>query len=93
MEHQEKNSPSIQKKPQSNNILTSDHNMVAIYTVLSILLKMKNSLGLEAMLEYIGKYLEVMEVQHPGMKEAVAKALSLISVEKIYKEAGSCKDV
>ena len=74
-----------QEKPV--NILTSSHNTVAIYTVLTILMKMKAELGLEAMLEYIGKYLETIENIHPDMMAAVAKALSMMSIDKIYKEA------
>ena len=76
-----------QEKPV--NILTSSHNTVAIYTVLSILVKMKTSLGLEAMLEYIGKYLEIIEQTHPKIKSAVSQALGLMSINKIYKEAMS----
>ena len=76
-------------KPEPINMFTSPINMVAIYTVLTILVKMQNSLGLEAMIEYIAKYLSTIERHHPEMKKAVAQALTLMSVEKIYRETTS----
>ena len=69
----------------------NEPNNVAIYTVLSILIKMKNSLGLEATLEYIDKYLCTIEKYNPQIKDAVSQAIQLISVERIYKEAMHCE--
>ena len=63
------------------------NNMVAVYTVLSILVKMQHVLGLEAMLEYIRSYLNIIEKYNPQIKPAVSQAMQLISVAKIYKEA------
>ena len=74
---------------RSPNMLKSPNSTVAIYTVLTILVKMKNSLGLEAMLEYIENYLSAIEKTHPDIKLAVAKALTMMSIEKIYREATS----
>ena len=71
----------------SKNILFRAGNIAVIYTVLSILLVMQKQLGLEAMLEYHRKYLQVIEKNNPTLKHVVARALSLINVEKIYKEA------
>ena len=68
-----------------------EHNTIAIYTVLSILVKMKNSLGLEAALEYIDKYLTTIEKHNPKIKDATSLAIKFISVEKIYKEAMRCE--
>ncbi len=65
----------------------SQNNMIAIYTVLSILRKMEHELGLEAMLEYVQQYLISIEKHNPQIKYAVSRALQLIQVEKIYKEA------
>ena len=70
-----------------NHTLFSPTNIIAIYTVLSILLKLRSHLGLEAMLEYIENYLRVLEANNPQMKYAVAKALEYIDVKKIYTEA------
>ena len=63
-----------------------DH-AVAIYTVLSILFRMRQELGLEAMLEFMGKYRQTVEEHNPKIKNAVSQALSIISVQKIFKEA------
>ena len=73
----------------AKNILFRSANIVIIYTVLSILLAMQKQLGLEAMLEYHRKYLQIIEKNNPTLKHVVHRALSLINVEKIYKEAFS----
>lgn len=70
----------------SQNIFFRTQNIVVIYTALRILLAMQKQLGLEAMLEYRGKYLQSVESNNPLLKHAVTRALSLIDVEKIYKE-------
>lgn len=77
------------KAPKFHNILTTPENSIAIYTVLSILRKMKNELSLEAMIEYIDQYLLVVERHNPKVKQAVHKALSLMSVQEMYRKACS----
>ena len=72
---------------QPHNIFQTQDNTVAIYTVLSILIKMKNRFGLEAMTQYIQSYLDSTEIHYPGIKPAVHRALDLMSVERIYREA------
>ena len=74
-----------ESKPQ--NTLSSPVNTIAVYTVLSILIKMKGSLGLEAMLEYMGRYLGTIEKHNPRLKYAVSRAIQLINIEKIYQES------
>jgi len=69
------------------NILFRSGNIVVIYTALRILLAMQKQLGLEAMLEYHRKYLQTIEHDNPILKHAVSRALTLINVEKIYKES------
>jgi len=59
-------------------------NTIAIFTTLSILLKMKNQLGLEAMMEYMEFYLLTIEKHNPRFKGAVDQALALMSVQKMY---------
>jgi hypothetical protein len=71
----------------SQNILFRSNNIVIIYTALRILLAMEKQLGLEAMLDYHRKYLQTVEGNNPMLKHAVNRALSLINVEKIYKES------
>ncbi len=74
------------------NIFTAPNNSIAIYTVLSILLKMKEHLGLEAMLEYVRNYLKIINDHNPELKPAVTRALNLMNIEKIYKDAMKCKE-
>ena len=62
--------------------------MVALYTMLSILTRMKCELGLEAMLEYMAKYITVIDSHNPKIASAVTKALQLIPIEGIYNELG-----
>ena len=69
------------------NIFTTSVNSIAIYTVLCILRRMKREVGLEAMLEYLDKYLGTIEAHNPQLKSAVEKALGMMSVEKMYREA------
>lgn len=74
-------------RPPFPNIFTNSVNSIAIYTVLCILRRMKREVGLEAMLEYLDKYLGAIETHNPRLKQAVAKALGLMSVERMYREA------
>ncbi len=62
-------------------------NPVAVYTVLCILRDMRSELGLEAMLEYMGEYLGAIERSNPELKGAVARAMTLVSVGKMYRDA------
>lgn len=64
----------------------SPDNMIAVYTVLRILLKMRQHFGLEAMLEYKEKYLESFESKNPEVKTAVTRAIVMMNIEKIYGE-------
>lgn len=60
---------------------------IEVYTVLCVLRRMRHQLGLEAMLEYTEKYLETIEAGNPELKAAVAQAISLMSVAKMYRQA------
>ena len=59
-------------------------NTIAIFTTLSILLKMREQLGLEAMLEYMEFYIFTIEKYNPRFKGAVEKALSIMSMQKLH---------
>ena len=61
-------------------------NAVAIYTLLAILLKIRSTMGLEAMLEYIEHYQKLIERFNPDFKVAVKAALAMMSVEKMYRD-------
>lgn len=60
---------------------------IAVYTVLRVLCRMRARLGLEAMLEYLEKYVAMIEDHNPKLEGAVNEALAVISVEKMYWEA------
>ena len=74
-----------------NQLFMKPTQSIPVYTVLKILIKMKQQLGLEVMLDYMDYYLKIIETHNPDIKEAVEKALTMINVEKIYKEAKECK--
>lgn len=86
MNGQPNHSPEFSPSANSSNIFTQPHNIIAIYTVLSILLKMRRLMGLEAMLEYIQLYLKKVEDQDHQLKPAVTRALEMMSLEKIVAE-------
>ena len=87
MENCSKQQPPAKSSPQKPPPFLTPDNTIAIYTILSIMLKMKNFLGIEAMLEYVENYLSMIEKNNPQFKEAVKEALDLLSVEKLYKDA------
>lgn len=60
---------------------------IAVYTKLTILLRMRHELGLEAMLEYLEAYTSNIERHNPELQKAVQKALALICVRRIYNQA------
>jgi hypothetical protein len=67
-------------------ILFPAEHTVAFYTFVSILLKMKKELGLEAMLEYMVKYLTMIDSHNPKVAVAVGKALNVLPVDLIFNE-------
>ncbi|MCK5580222.1 MAG: hypothetical protein KAJ18_03010 [Candidatus Omnitrophica bacterium] len=71
---------------KSNTSLNTPDRMVTFYTGLSILFAMRQQLGLEAMLEYCEQYLLAVEKENPAIKESMQHALSLVSIEKIYRD-------
>ncbi len=70
----------------SNQQLIPNANSIAVYTILSILRQMKETLGLEAMLEYVEKYPQVIEANNPEIKSAVQHTLSLMSIDSLYRK-------
>ena len=72
--------------------LLTPENTIPIFTTLSILLRMKSRLGLEAMVEYMEFYVHTIEEHNPTLKGAVDHALSLMNVQKIYKDAMGDED-
>jgi hypothetical protein len=81
--------PQIPTTPETNTPITPiflKNNAVAIYTLLAILLKVKNTMGLEAMLEYIEHYQNLIERHNPDFKDAVRAALAMMPIEKMYRD-------
>ena len=74
-------------KPPESKISCLPQNSISTYTVLHVLIRMKRQLGIEAMIEYTEKYLEIVDQHNPRLKMAVKKALEMISVERIYEDA------
>ena len=64
----------------------SPDNVVAIYTVLAILRRMKLCLSIEAMLEYMDAYLSVLEKNNQDFKMTVTRVLEVLNVEKMYRD-------
>ena len=75
------------KIPEKRNAFCS----VETYTILSILRRMRETPGLEVMLEYLDIYLNDIEKNNPKIKMAVEQALRRFSVANIYKEAREWK--
>jgi len=62
----------------------SSRNIVAIYTILAILTRMRKTLGLEAMLEYIEEYQKAIIMHNPTLKGTVNRAMLLMNIERLY---------
>ena len=60
--------------------------LIAVYTAVSILFRIRKTLGLEAMIEYMERYLAAIEKHNSRLKTAVNLALSFTNVEKMYND-------
>jgi len=67
-------------------------NLIIIYTSFRILDTMRRQLGLEAMLEYIDKYLALIDKDNPPLQAAVSQALKLMKVERLYRDTVRTND-
>jgi len=81
------NPMSIEAINERNLPFLTPRNVVAIYTVVHILLQMRRDLGVEAMLEYMETYLACLERDNPKFKKTIKMVLSLMDVEKMYRDA------
>ena len=86
MEHFQSNAN--RKTPPLYAFLFPPQHIVAFYTLLTVLVKMKKELGLEAMLEYMAMYLKEIDSHNPKLSIAVAKTLENIPIEVFYHELG-----
>lgn len=74
--------------PRKKEVRTkAPENSVAIYTMLTILSRMRAELGLEAMLDYMDSYRVAIEESNPKFKSAVCEAIGLVSMERLYRKA------
>ncbi len=78
--------------PHPHNKLLTPHNILIIFTFLSVLLRMKERLGLEAMLEYMARYREIIISRNPSVQRAVTRAMEMINVERMYYDIRPNKD-
>lgn len=76
------------QNPPHKNLCYPPEHIVAFYTLLSVLLRMKKELGLEAMLEYMAQYLSAIDSHNPKLSTAVSKTLEKIPIEVFYYELG-----
>jgi len=72
--------------PTPNDLPQRDHQVI-LFTGTAVLLKMKQTLGLEAMLEYMEEFFRDYKARHPLVQEAVKLAVSQVSVRTLYREA------
>ena len=70
----------------------SEEQEIAVYVLLVVLSKMKQRLGLEAVLEYIEKSKYNFRKNNPALIKTVNYALTRVNVEKIYKDASYGQD-
>lgn len=77
----------LQHHPRINTPLVNPNNLVTVYTISRILLTMRLKLGLEAMVEYLDRSVDLLERENPRLESAVTQALAIMNVEKIYKDA------
>ncbi|MBU0468252.1 MAG: hypothetical protein KKD07_06460 [Candidatus Omnitrophica bacterium] len=75
-----------QKDLELKNLLKSPVNEITIYTVMKVLARMKEYLGLEAMLQYMERYSMFIEKQNPELKKTVRKAIVNLDVVNMYIE-------
>ncbi len=72
--------------PSCKKNIFSPNESIAVYTVLFVLSQMKETLGLEVMLEYADRYIKIVEERHPQLKKALLTSLQSTSIEQLYEK-------
>lgn len=72
--------------PGSEKATVSSSHYLSIYVIFSILLKIRKQIGLEAMLEYIRKYMEKFEKHYPRKQSLVKQQIHKVDVIKMYQD-------
>lgn len=80
------NNPQIPVTPKFSPFPYRSEELIAVYTAVSILFRIRKELGLEAMLEYMEHYLMTIEKHNSRLKIAVTLALSFTNTEKMYND-------
>jgi hypothetical protein len=62
-----------------------ENSLIQTYTVMRILLALRNQCGIEGMLEYIEKYCSHVAQDNPKFVMAVDSALKLTDLDKLYQ--------
>ncbi len=86
MQFDEQSSKVPKSSSSKNTPMFLKDNAIAIYTILAILTRIKNQVGLEAMLEYMEHYQNLIEKHNPDFRQAVRGALAIMDVEKLYRD-------
>lgn len=74
-------------KDVKNFFSSNSSKFVIVYTSFKIIFRMKKILGLEAMLEYLSSYIQIMEKKNPQLKDSVEQALDSMDMKRIYRDA------
>ena len=60
--------------------------LIAVYTMMRVLKKMRKELGLEACIEYIDKFIAIIGKDSSNLNKAVEYILRNIDIKNIYQE-------
>ena len=71
--------------PQKEASMETGHYTLTVYIVMRMLKLIRHQMGLEAMLEYIDKYIEKNENRHPQFPQAFSLAMNKQKLETIYE--------
>lgn len=70
---------------QKDSSMETGHYTLSVYIVMRMLKLIRHQMGLEAMLEYIDKYIEKNENRHPQFPPAFSLAMSKQKLDTIYE--------
>ena len=70
---------------QKESSMETGHYTLTVYIVMRMLRLIRHQMGLEAMLEYIDKYIEKNENRHPQFPQAFSLAMNKQKLETIYE--------
>ncbi len=71
--------------PRKEASMETGHYTLTVYIVMRMLKLIRHQMGLEAMLEYIDKYIEKNENRHPQFPQAFSLAMNKQKLETIYE--------